>query len=231
MRGRRAERKKERIFDTSYLLLDTRMYYARFDGREESIWYNINSPGQWYAIWEIKLKRERHRQRGWPMMMNCKYRNGTWERKRERERERERAYLIDHTCSWQLHAICKVQWSLRTHAHSIFDGSYLLLDNGMQSSMNIFGHTLGITTNIKISPLRDYIPYVWCLHMEKIQPWIMYLSLNCKVFLLPAFTHSIHHLMLHILLLWPLSWKCQNQLRQNTLFNKIIEFILINEIL
>ena len=83
-------------------------------------------------------------------------------REKERERERERESIFDR--SYLLLAIaCNMQSSMEskdTHAHSIFDGSYLLLDNGMQSSMNIFGHTLGITTNIKISPLRDYIPYV-----------------------------------------------------------------------
>ena len=47
------------------------------------------------------------------------------------------------------------------------NNQHLLLDNGMKSSMNISGHTLGITTDVKITSLRNQTPQMCSLHIKK----------------------------------------------------------------
>lgn len=48
------------------------------------------------------------------------------------------------------------------------NNQHLLLDNGMKNSMNISGHTLGITTDVKITSLRNQTPQLCSLHIKKL---------------------------------------------------------------
>jgi predicted nuclease of predicted toxin-antitoxin system len=54
---------------------------------------------------------------------------------------------------------------LRWQNISTSNNTYLLLHNSVQSPMNISSHTLGITAHVKITSLRNYSPYLCCLHM------------------------------------------------------------------